>query len=378
MPGLGGALSAMQVYDRNLDAKDTRGFCYGDFRTGTGLQQVRITSAALGPDSGGTGAPLAYPICLFVNGHSHLFNTDGSLSFTDATWTVDNAGNIVTPANVQAATMHSTGLLTYGSATGGTLLSTQVTVDAGGAVIYKNSGDTHYFSNFYHASLDRLDWSWDGGGSIFTVDSAGAVIMASTLLVGGVLTASSTVSVGGTTIAGSGNNGVMQRIGQVVCASSQATISFSSIPAGFTNLMIVISGRDTKTTVGDSEVSLEINGDTTSAHYTSSQYCQGTGTTAAAGLIAASAAGSVICSIPGSSANASSVGAATIYIPNYAGTTFWKTVHSQAYERFAASSTTMQSWGFTWNSTAAINALLLTAGGTAFVNGTTATLYGMP
>jgi len=375
MPGLGGALSAMQVYDRNLDAKDTRGFCYGDFRTGTGLQQVRITSSALGPDSSGTGAPAAYPICLFVNSHSHLFNTDGSLSFTNATWTVDASGNIVTPANVQAATMHSTGLLTYGSATGGNLLSTQVTIDAGGAVIFNKSDDTHAFDNLYDNASDSLVWRYDGGSNILKLQSNGALLTNSFST--GVATISSMV-LGGTSIVGAGDNAVMQRIAQVVCASSQATISFSSIPAGFTNLMIMISGRDTKTTVGDSEVKLEINGDTTSGHYLASQYVQGGNAVASAGLISSASTGSVICSIPGSLNNANTVGSAAIFIPNYSGTTFYKTAHSQAYEQYGASSDTMQNWGFTWLSAAAINALLLTAGGTAFVNGTTATLYGMP
>lgn len=387
MPGLGGATSVMQVYDRNLDAKDRRGFCYGDFRTGTGLGQVRITSASLGPDSTGTGAPAAYPICLFVNGHSHLFNTDGSLSFSDATWTVDASGNISTPANVDAATatigvggMSCLGAISYGSATGGHILSTQVTVDAGGALILKDASDAHYFS-MIHTDLTpsggRIEWSYDGAGANTVLQDDGTFLTVGPIATSGLLTASS-AQIGGTTIAGSGNNAVMQRIGQVICAGSQSTVVFSSIPAGFTNLVVVFQARDTTAGTATSILRLKMNADATSGNYSSTQNITGSATTASASVTAASAAGGSIGFTPNNGSTSGVASAGEVLIPRYSDTTFFKEAIAKTYGRNGTSTvTTITHNAFTWASTAAIATLTFGAG-TAFVDGSCFTLYGEP
>ena len=376
MPGAGianvatygsGNLAAIQVYSRNLDPMPPTGFRYGDLRCGDALGQVRLTSAALGPNSDATGAPSVLPLCFFVNGISHLVNTDGSLSFNGGQTTIDASGNLVLTGAAQATQI---GL--------GITPVEAVHIGVGGKLRIDNSVGYH-FTNYYNAGLDRLDWEWASAGAIMTLDSTGALLVASTIVAGGSITAASLV-IGGVTWSGAGNNAAMQRIAQVVCAGSQSTVSFSSIPAGFTTLKIFVSGRDTKTTSSDLEISLEINGDTTSGNYTTTTYLDDSGTSSlSGGTLATSSSGSKIAAIPGSSGLATAVGEAEITITNYSGTTFNKIVRSHCVENYSATATqSTYLMQFVWKSTAAINALLFTAGGTAFVNGTTFTLYGMP
>lgn len=83
--------------------------------------------------------------------------------------------------------------------------------------------------------------------------------------------------------------------------------------------------------------------------------------------------------MPGVSGLSTAVGATDIIIPNYAQTTFFKAVISTSFGMFTVTPTVATYvLGFVWLSTAAITTLTFTAGGTAFVNGSTFTLYGMP
>jgi hypothetical protein len=70
---------------------------------------------------------------------------------------------------------------------------------------------------------------------------------------------------------------------------------------------------------------------------------------------------------------------AEITLINYANTSFHKTVRNSGFVLSGASPTlTVYEVGWVWKNTAAITTLLFTAGGTAFVDGTTFTLYGLP
>ncbi len=176
-----------------------------------------------------------------------------------------------------------------------------------------------------------------------------------------------------------GAGGGVVRIAQTITSGSATTVSFSSIPATYSQLQVTYSGQDTKNTVGDVQFRLEINGDTTAANYSVEQFHDATGGAGGAGTVASTTSGVGIGSIPGVSANANAVGAGEILIPNYARTTFQKVIFARNMVISAAGpvTTIYSGMGFVWKNTAAINALLFTSGGTAFVDGTTFTLYGI-
>lgn len=184
----------------------------------------------------------------------------------------------------------------------------------------------------------------------------------------------STGPTGATGATGSaGGTGGDGRIQQIITASSQATIDFTSIPGSYTNLELWISGRDTAAS-GSLSVRLKVNNDGTSGNYTSDQYIYGSVTTVVAGQDVPTSDGAIITTIPGSSGNARASGGGIICVINYAQTTFDKTIISKNFDSTTVLETSQR--GFNWLSTAAITRLTLTAGGTAFVDGTCATLYG--
>ena len=81
---------------------------------------------------------------------------------------------------------------------------------------------------------------------------------------------------------------------------------------------------------------------------------------------------------PGTSGKANAIGGGQIWITDYAQTAFHKVIQAQEFQVFGATPTKYDALsGFVWKNTAAITDLVLTCGGTAYVDGTTATLYGL-
>jgi hypothetical protein len=183
-------------------------------------------------------------------------------------------------------------------------------------------------------------------------------------------------------IAGGGGGGTvtnyygsMVQLGQVVTSGSASIITFSSIPAGYTDLVIIFNGRATGA-VGDAEMYLKMNSDTTAANYQATQYLIGRTTTPLTGTIASTTSGADILGLPGSTGQANPSTFATITIPGYSQTTLQKGC--------VASYGNLRSGGFDiamragqWLSTAAISTLTLTIASGSYLNGTTATLYGL-
>jgi hypothetical protein len=174
-----------------------------------------------------------------------------------------------------------------------------------------------------------------------------------------------------------GAGGGMTRIAQVICAGSPATIAFSAIPQGYSSLRLILTGRDTNTGVGDTNTRLKLNADAVAANYTS-HYLLGQGTAVSAANVAATIAGMYCGGIPGTSGNAEALGQIEFIFPLYSNAVFQKLVQIVCVNWHTATPL-MNSMVITgvWKSAAPITAITLTAGGTAFVNGTTATLYGM-
>lgn len=168
----------------------------------------------------------------------------------------------------------------------------------------------------------------------------------------------------------------MTRLAQVITSGSAATVSFTSISGAYTDLYITYQSRDTGSG-GNFSCQLKINSDATAANYSKAESVFGLQGTVAPGHndLASSTSGCPIFEHPGSTATANTASTGSITIPNYAGTTFFKTAVS-AYGGTNSANQYYESFAFTWKSTSAITRLDFTPN-TAFVNGSTFTLYGI-
>ena len=161
------------------------------------------------------------------------------------------------------------------------------------------------------------------------------------------------------------------KIASVEIATPQTSIDFSSIPSGYTDLILKLSAREATTT--SLTLYLTING-STSAIY-SVRTIQGNGTTASSGIATNGTSGNFSI-INSSSYTNNTFSNAEFYIPNYAGSnnkslsidSVSENNGTEAYARLAAG---------IWASTAAINQLTLSLASGNIAAGSTATLYGV-
>jgi hypothetical protein len=146
-----------------------------------------------------------------------------------------------------------------------------------------------------------------------------------------------------------------------VTSTGQATISFTSIPSTYTDLVLVVNGAYSGTTYG----SFTFNSDTNNNYsYTRLLAYSGglisdynTGAAGRDGFSLDTTAGSVIATIQ-----------------NYANTTTFKTMLMR--ENNAAAG--VAAYAYLWRSTAAITSIAITAKSSGtFVSGSTAVLYGI-
>ncbi len=153
-----------------------------------------------------------------------------------------------------------------------------------------------------------------------------------------------------------------------VGAGGAASISFSTIPATFTDLVIKLSGRssDAATSAG---VVMQFNGSSSSLTY---RLLEGSGTAAASyngttGRIGVTdAAGST----------ASTFGSLEVYIPNYAGSTN-KSSSTDSVQETNGTTAYADLSANLWSNTAVITSIALTLQAGNFVQYTTAYLYGV-
>ncbi len=146
-------------------------------------------------------------------------------------------------------------------------------------------------------------------------------------------------------------------------ASAQASVTFSSIPSTYTDLVLVISGKYASN--DDSSPSIRFNNDTSSNY--SETRLDGNGTSATSGrqinqtaILVASMSGTESISI--------------VNIMNYANTTTYKTTIS----RGNTSAYRTRAYAGLWRSTAAINRIDILNNGTYnFAAGSTFSLYGI-
>jgi hypothetical protein len=145
--------------------------------------------------------------------------------------------------------------------------------------------------------------------------------------------------------------------------SSAASITFSSISASYTDLVMVFSGSATAT----SYISYQYNGDTGSNY--SVTLLRGNGSAASSSRY--SSITEIYTAI--SATNTTDINNVILHIQNYSNTTTYKTSLSRANN---AAVSTEAGVGL-WRSTAAINSLKVLSPTNNFATGSTFTLYGI-
>jgi hypothetical protein len=152
-----------------------------------------------------------------------------------------------------------------------------------------------------------------------------------------------------------------------VGAGGASSISFSSIPSTFTDLVVYVSARNTSSFNAESAV-LSLNGSTSSF---SGIYLQGSGSAAASGSFARFA-----FNMPAGTSTSSTFSNSYVYFPNYTSSnnksyTFDSVTENNGTEAYA----TM--FAGLWSNTAAITSITFTPSSGNFAQYSTATLYGV-
>ena len=148
--------------------------------------------------------------------------------------------------------------------------------------------------------------------------------------------------------------------------SAAASVTFSSIPATYTDLVAVVNAT---VTAGGVNLCLNMNGDTTATY--SETYITGDGSNPASARFATT---ETTFKIPYYGYMTSSQGVYIINVMNYANTTTYKTILARANNAANGLSAMVGLWRAT---PAAINQLVFTTASSTFTAGSTFTLYGI-
>jgi len=157
-----------------------------------------------------------------------------------------------------------------------------------------------------------------------------------------------------------------------VGAGGTATISFSSIPATYTDLKLVLSLRQSSSAL-NADVYIDVNSDNSTSY--STRTLVGSGSAVSSGNYSANNA-LVTFQTPAATATTSAFGNAEVYITNYSGSTN-KTFSIDEVCENNAQAADMRLMAGLFSKTTAISAIRLTAVGTSFVQYSTASLYGI-
>jgi hypothetical protein len=155
-------------------------------------------------------------------------------------------------------------------------------------------------------------------------------------------------------------------------ASTASSVTLSAIPQTYTDLILVISGRDASNGGTSANPGIKFNNDAGSNMSQRRLYGDGGGASSTT-----STAQNAIYDwfVSGSTATANTFGNATIYIPNYAGATA-KSFSMDAVSEHNATTAYQEILAGLWNQTAAITTINLLASNTWAI-GSSFTLYGI-
>ena len=156
-----------------------------------------------------------------------------------------------------------------------------------------------------------------------------------------------------------------------VLSSSAASVTFSAIPATYTDLVIRTSIRTDRSTQPNDGINIALNNTSTNYSYT---YLRGNGATASSSF---DVIYSTFRNVDGSLATSNTFGNNEIYIPNYAGSNN-KVFSVTGAQEDNSTTAHIEAYAFLWRNTAAISSIVLSPYvGPNFVAGSSFYLYGI-
>lgn len=179
----------------------------------------------------------------------------------------------------------------------------------------------------------------------------------------------------------SSGSGAITQIGGSVAAATAASFAFSGIGQTFNHLWIVANVHCDQP-AGAGVINLKLNNDSTAAY----DIDNGIFTSAASVTVTAVAAATAarIGAVPGTAQTVQATGLVSIVIPNYTGTTFYKTWVGTGGRKDLDNISNFVNevpWG-SWRNVAAVTAVTVLAAGTSgtaanFVPGSSCFIYGL-
>lgn len=174
---------------------------------------------------------------------------------------------------------------------------------------------------------------------------------------------------------------------QTLSNSTTTAITFSSIPATYSHLLVVLQGKLTETTAQADDVVCTLNGDTTSVYSWLAQYATNVNGASTAALFGGQVTSSAVANWPfirlaaSQSGAAGNAGGGWAIIPNYTSTVFNKGFYSLSGAGDGSTPFVDMRLRCGWynpTSQVAITSMTLTAPGTSkFTSGTFLGLYGI-
>lgn len=163
-----------------------------------------------------------------------------------------------------------------------------------------------------------------------------------------------------------------QLIASTTLSTTSTLVTFSSIPATYTDLVLRFSAR--LGNAGADDWTIQPNGSNTNG--TSRMvYYDGSGASAAAA--STSNASLLFGTIPGTSITSNTFGSCEIYIPNYAGTTTKPISGISVMENNNSVYAFIHATAGLYNNTSSLTSLDVRGGGSQFVSGSSFFLYGI-
>ena len=163
-----------------------------------------------------------------------------------------------------------------------------------------------------------------------------------------------------------------------VAGSSAAAIEFTSIPSTYTDLYLTGTLRTTTTgTPARGEINLKFN-NSTSGYYRSRGYAFDAAIAQKAVDQASSQSVAALASAPNNSATSNTFGPLTVYILNYANTSYYKSFFvNMSAENNSATDWVLAYGNFRWDNTSAINSITVYPTVDALKQYSSLTLYGI-
>lgn len=165
------------------------------------------------------------------------------------------------------------------------------------------------------------------------------------------------------------------KLAETTLASSTAAITFNNIPQNYTDLILRVSGRSTRSDYTFGSISITFNKSAVTTY--SYNWLKGDGTNPNTGTGSAVASILDLYTMPSSTATANTFGNNDIYIPNYTSSNNKSVSIDGVSENNATLSQVILTAGL-WANTTAINSITLTeTNGNNFAQYSTAYLYGI-